>query len=70
MLDFIVTYITKMITGLDNTCLKIWEFKTWVYTYHDVELVTKLVMFMSVITIVAVMIYKIGCKFIDEEEEA
>ena len=70
MLDFIVTYITKMITGLDNTCLKIWEFETWVYTYHDVELATKLVMFMSVITIVAVMIYKIGCKFIDEEEEA
>lgn len=69
MLDFIVTYITKMITGLDCSCLKIWEIEDWICTYQNVELATKIVICILVVTIIASIIYAIGCKFIDLIEE-
>ena len=70
MLDFIVAYITKMITGLDSSCLKIWEIEDWIYTYQNVELAIKLVICIVVVTIIASIIYVIGCKFIDSIEKA
>lgn len=35
--NYLAVMITERMTGLDHTCLKIWDFYTYVYTLSTVE---------------------------------
>lgn len=35
--NYLAVMITERMTGLDHTCLKIWDFYTYVYTLAKVE---------------------------------
>ena len=38
LFNMITVWITNRVTGLDNTCLKLWDFETWVITNRNVTI--------------------------------
>ena len=59
MLNIIISYITGVITGLDNSSLNIYELIEWFDTYNKVANVIEFVMTAIAVIIPFIIAYKI-----------